>query len=145
MSGAGLTGMDDDRGRSVGRPAPISHAAARAVVRVILDQVGAPLSARVLADLACVLEGADLSPQRIASWPAHDATAAARGAPRADALEWPVNAVTYEAIVDLVAPTAWLPVRKIVGGRTQRVGHLRVVLVVARAWERGRRIASREK
>lgn len=138
MSGAGLTEMDD-RGRDVGRPAPVSHAAARAAVRVILDEVGAPLPARVLADLARVLEGVDLSRQRIASWPAHNVTAAARGAPRADALEWPVNAVTYEAIVDLVAPTAWLPVRKIVGGRTQRVGHLRVVLVVARAWERGRR------
>ncbi len=139
MGGAGLTEMDDDRGRGVGRPAPASHAVTRAAVRVILDQVGAPLPARVLADLARVLKGANLSPQRIASWPAHDATAAARGAPWADALEWPVNAVTYEAIVDLVAPTAWLPVRKIVGGRTQRVGHLRVVLAVAQAWERGRR------
>ncbi len=108
---AGMGGRTLDKGKC---PRPTSQAAIRAAAVAILDRACVPLTARVVADVA-----------RVES--------------RADTLEWPINAATGERIVAMLAPAHWPAARTIVGGRTQRVGHLRAVLVLAREWERGRR------
>lgn len=131
--------VDDRVLGGVGRPAPVSGAAARVAALAVLECAHVPLPARVVADVARVLGLADVSPARLAALPARDAAAAAHGEPRADAVEWPANAATRTGIVDMLAPAHWPPARKIVGGRTQRVGHLRVMLALVREWERGRR------
>ncbi len=120
-------------------PDELGLGAARAAALAVLDRARVPLTARVVADVARVLGLADVSSGRLAALPARDAAAAARGESRADALKWPINAATGERIVAMLAPARWPTARTIVGGRTQRVGHLRAVLVLAREWERGRR------
>jgi len=131
-----MGGRTLDKGKC---PRPTSQAAIRAAAVAILDRACVPLTARVVADVARVLGLADVSSGRLAALPARDAAAAARGESRADTLEWPINAATGERIVAMLAPAHWPAARTIVGGRTQRVGHLRAVLVLAREWERGRR------
>jgi len=120
-------------------PDELGLGAARAAALAVLDRARVPLTARVVANVARVLGLADVSSGRLAALPARDAAAAARGESRADALKWPINAATGERIVAMLAPARWPTARTIVGGRTQRVGHLRAVLVLAREWERGRR------
>ncbi len=131
-------GANDRASGGAGRPASVSGMA-RVAALAVLDRAHVPLPARVVADVARVLGLVDVSPGRFAALAVRDVAAAARGEPRADALEWPANAVTYTGIVDMLAPARWSPARKIVGGRTQRVGHLRVVLTLTREWECGRR------
>jgi hypothetical protein len=131
-----MGGRTLDKGKC---PRPTSQAAIRAAAVAVLDRARVPLTARVVADVARVLGLADVSSGRLAALPARDAAAAARGESRADAVGWPINAATGESIVDMLAPARWPAARTMVGGRTQRVGHLRIVRALAREWERGRR------
>jgi hypothetical protein len=110
----------------------------REVVLDILDELGVPVSPGTLSECGAVWSGMSIPAGRFASIRRDE-----HNAYRRDPLSRPVwlvpalNAFGFRSIPRLIASSVWEPERKLIGPRTLRVNHLKIVLALLRrlaAW-----------
>jgi hypothetical protein len=99
----------------------------------IVDELSVPVSPRVVSDYATVVLNFPLSPARFASLRRDEARAYQRDPNARPAWVVPaINVKGLSSIPRLVASSGWEPERRLIGARTLRVNHLKVLLALIR-------------
>jgi hypothetical protein len=110
------------RGRAGQRPI-------REVVLDIADELGVPISPRLISDYAVATLGMSIPPTRFGSLRRDEERAYRRDPHARPAWVGPaINAAGLAAIPRLIVSSAWEPERRLIGARTLRVNHLKVLL-----------------
>jgi len=112
------------RGRAGQRPI-------REVVLDMTDELGVPVSPRLISDYAVATLGLSIPPTRFGSLRRDEERAYQRDPYARPAWLTPaINAAGLAAIPRLITSSAWEPARRLIAARTLRVNHLRVLLAL---------------
>jgi len=112
------------RGRAGQRPM-------REVVLDMADELGVPVSPRLISDYAVATLGLSIPPTRFGSLRRDEERAYQRDAHARPAWLTPaINAAGLAAIPRLIASSAWEPERRLIAARTLRVNHLKALLAL---------------
>jgi hypothetical protein len=105
----------------------------REVVLDILDEIGVPCSPGTLSECAAVWAGIVLPTSRFASLRRDEQNAFGRDSQSRPAWLVPaLNAYGFRAIPRSIASSVWEPERRLIGPRTLRVNHLRILRALLR-------------
>ncbi len=99
----------------------------------LVDELGVPVSPRVVSDYAAAVLNAALPPARFASLRRDEERAYQRDPHSRPAWVVPaINVAGLSAMPRLVASSVWEPERRLIASRTLRVNHLKVLLALIR-------------
>lgn len=103
----------------------------REVVLDIIDELGVPVSPRLVSDYGAATVGVSVPPTRFGSLRRDEERAYKRDPQARPAWVAPaINAAGLTAIPRLIASSAWEPERRLIAARTLRVNYLKVLLAL---------------